>query len=263
MSFFGCREDGDEHHEGCDSRGNNSMHTHRRSPCNRGEPKSCIALEIIACTCPGREGFQNPACFRGAILLIIVAGLRLVRRTTGMLDIKDEVKAAVEAVSPVLADSRPRAAIITGSGLGGVIARGTLRASMKFEGVPGLPAPAVPGHGSTIGVIELNGKAFLFFGGRAHLYEGHSPASLGMAVRIAAALGVRTLVSACAVGALRPEFNLFARVEHGGSPAGGRTGNRGLNRRLRLGKRSVVRNSRGGANARDSRRRRRWYVASS
>jgi len=124
-----------------------------------------------------------------------------------MLDIKDEVKAAVEAVSPVLADSRPRAAIITGSGLGGVIARGTLRASMKFEGVPGLPAPAVPGHGSTIGVIELNGKAFLFFGGRAHLYEGHSPASLGMAVRIAAALGVRTLVSACAVGALRPEFN--------------------------------------------------------
>lgn len=55
------------------------------------------------------------------------------------------------------------------------------------------------------------------FSGRAHLYEGHSAQRLGMAVRIAAACDVETLVSTCAAGSLREEIQpggLVVIVDH-------------------------------------------------
>ncbi|HUX06926.1 MAG TPA: purine-nucleoside phosphorylase [Acidobacteriota bacterium] len=121
-----------------------------------------------------------------------------------MFDFKDELRVAVKAISSLLSDTPTKVALISGSGLGGVIDEAVLVSSVDYGRIPGLPVPAVPGHGRKVGIAEFGGRRVLFFGGRAHLYEGHPTQRLGMAVRIAAAVGVDTLVITCAAGALKP-----------------------------------------------------------
>jgi purine-nucleoside phosphorylase len=119
-----------------------------------------------------------------------------------MFDFTQELQAAAETIKPLLPDSPLCAAMVVGSGLGRLIEHGVISSSIDFSRIEGLPVPSVPGHGRMLGVAEFNGRSFLFFGGRAHFYEGHPVQRLGMAVRIADALEVRTLISTCSVGSL-------------------------------------------------------------
>jgi purine-nucleoside phosphorylase len=119
-----------------------------------------------------------------------------------IFDFEDELRDAVARIRPLLPDRSPRAVLIAGSGLGRLIDRGTLAEPVDISAIDGLPIPSVPGHGRMLGVLEFDGNSFLYFGGRAHYYEGHPPQRLGMAVRIADALGIRTLVSTCTVGSV-------------------------------------------------------------
>ncbi len=125
-----------------------------------------------------------------------------------MFDPSEEVAWALRVVKDSLPGPTPAAAIILGSGLGGLTSRGGCSASLAYGDIPGMPVPTVSGHEGSLSVLELGdgGGRFLCFSGRAHLYEGHPAQRLGMAVRIAAALGVGTLVATCAAGSLRAEL---------------------------------------------------------
>ena len=125
-----------------------------------------------------------------------------------MFDPSEEVAWALRVVKDSLPGPIPSTALILGSGLGGLASRGGCSASLAYGDIPGLPVPTVSGHEGSLSVLELGdgGGQFLCFSGRAHLYEGHPAQRLGMAVRIAAALGVGTLVATCAAGSLRAEL---------------------------------------------------------
>jgi purine-nucleoside phosphorylase len=100
----------------------------------------------------------------------------------------------------------PVAAIVLGSGLGGVLEvvgdavgrSGGLE--IAYGELPGFPTPSVPGHAGTLWLGELGDRPFVAFLGRIHHYE-HPMRMASLTARIAALLGARTIVLTAATGA--------------------------------------------------------------
>jgi purine-nucleoside phosphorylase len=105
-----------------------------------------------------------------------------------------------------LVDDSPVLAIILGSGLGGLVARIESPRSVPYQHIPGFAPPGVAGHAGELIAGHLAGRRVLTFGGRMHVYEGHTAAASALPVRIAAALGVRTLFVSNAAGGVRRTF---------------------------------------------------------
>jgi purine-nucleoside phosphorylase len=97
----------------------------------------------------------------------------------------------------------PRIAIVLGSGLGHVVDELTHAESIDFERVPGFPPTGVPGHAGRFVFGRMGGVDVLVQAGRYHLYEGHPPDVVAAPVRVAAELGVDTLVLTNAAGGIR------------------------------------------------------------
>jgi purine-nucleoside phosphorylase len=98
----------------------------------------------------------------------------------------------------------PRLAVVLGSGLGHLADELEDAATVSFAEVPGFPPATVPGHAGTFVAGRLDGAEVLFQRGRYHMYEGHSPAHVAAPTRVAAALGVESLVLTNAAGGVRP-----------------------------------------------------------
>lgn len=101
-------------------------------------------------------------------------------------------------------DLAPSVAVITGSGLGDAVAGIEAAASLSYEDLPGFPVPSVPGHAGRLVLGTLAGVPVAAFLGRIHYYEGHPLSLVTLPARLAAGLGVRTLVITAAVGGLDP-----------------------------------------------------------
>jgi len=102
--------------------------------------------------------------------------------------------------------SAPVAAIILGSGLGGLAERIEGARRIPFRDVPGFPQATVHGHAGVLIAGKLAGRPVLAMAGRFHLYEGHSPRLAGYAVRVLHALGAPTLFVSNAAGGINRNF---------------------------------------------------------
>ena len=102
--------------------------------------------------------------------------------------------------------SAPAAAIVLGSGLGGLAERIEGARRIPFREVPGFPQATVHGHAGVLIAGKLAGRPVLAMAGRFHLYEGHSPRLAGYAVRVLHALGARTLFVSNAAGGVNRNF---------------------------------------------------------
>jgi purine-nucleoside phosphorylase len=100
----------------------------------------------------------------------------------------------------------PRAAVVLGSGLGGVANNFRESASIAFSDVPKLAPPSVHGHGGRVAVGTWNNASALLVLGRLHFYEGHSPEVVTGTVCVAAELGVRRLILTNAAGGIHPSL---------------------------------------------------------
>ena len=98
----------------------------------------------------------------------------------------------------------PRVAVVLGSGLGGLVDSLERAVSIPFTDLPGLPRTSVVGHGGRYVAGRLAGLDVLLQAGRVHAYEGCSPDEVVAPVRIAAALGVETLLLTNAAGGIHP-----------------------------------------------------------
>jgi purine-nucleoside phosphorylase len=110
---------------------------------------------------------------------------------------------AADALRPHLGASAPRVACLLGSGLGRAAHSLDPRTTIPFAEIPGFPRPTVTGHTGELVIGMLAGVPLLAFAGRFHLYEGHTPAVVALPVRVAHALGVRTLLTCNAAGGIR------------------------------------------------------------
>ena len=102
---------------------------------------------------------------------------------------------------------KPRAAVVLGSGLGGVTAGFEVVASVPYAEVPGLPPPTVAGHSGRLSVGTWAGVPAVVCSGRVHFYEGHPWDRVTRLVELVADLGVRTLLLTNAAGGIRRDLN--------------------------------------------------------
>lgn len=100
---------------------------------------------------------------------------------------------------------QPRVAVVLGSGLGESLLESVEADEVfVFQALPGFPASQVPGHEGRLLLGHVHGLQAAVFAGRIHYYEGHGMAGATLIPRLAAALGVTTLVLTNAAGGLDP-----------------------------------------------------------
>lgn len=114
---------------------------------------------------------------------------------------------AADLVRARLGAEPPVAAIILGSGLGGLANRLTDIARVPFAEIPGFPTATVAGHAGELLAGRLAGRPVLALAGRFHMYEGHAAALAAFPTRVLHALGAQTLIVSNAAGGIRRSLN--------------------------------------------------------
>jgi purine-nucleoside phosphorylase len=115
-------------------------------------------------------------------------------------------RVAADAIRPRLGGHAPVAAVILGSGLGGLADEIDAVARIPFAEIPGFPAATVAGHAGALIAGRLGGKFVLALAGRFHMYEGHTAALAAFPTRVVHALGAPTLIVTNAAGGVNRLF---------------------------------------------------------
>ena len=113
--------------------------------------------------------------------------------------VADELRARLGVEAPV-------AAIVLGSGLGGLAACLDRPRSVPYGEIPGFAVPSVSGHAGVLMSGRLGEREVLALAGRFHMYEGYPAAATGFPVRVAHALGAPVLLVSNAAGGIRRSF---------------------------------------------------------
>lgn len=113
---------------------------------------------------------------------------------------------AVAALSAFLAGRKPVALIVLGSGLGDLADHLDGATRLAYRDIPGFPIPTVDGHKGELVLGQLAGRNVLAQAGRFHMYEGHDAGTSALAIRIAAAVGIHTILLTNAAGGIRRTF---------------------------------------------------------
>ncbi|MEK7450221.1 MAG: purine-nucleoside phosphorylase [Planctomycetota bacterium] len=113
-------------------------------------------------------------------------------------------------------NSRPETALILGSGWsasGGLDNDFTIAQIIPYQNIPFWPVPTTKGHAPTpsgqtgkLFVVQLDYKPILILSGRAHYYEGFSPAEIVYPVEVLSHLGIKQLIVTNAAGGINPAF---------------------------------------------------------
>lgn len=99
---------------------------------------------------------------------------------------------------------RPDAAIILGTGLGGLAQRIDVEATIDYGDIPGFPLSTVESHAGRLLCGRLSGKTVVAMQGRFHRYEGYTLQQVTFPVRVLRALGAETLIVSNACGGMHP-----------------------------------------------------------
>jgi purine-nucleoside phosphorylase len=113
-----------------------------------------------------------------------------------------EAKRYIEERTPL----RPSIGVVLGSGLGAFAGELTERTEIPYTEIPGWPASTAVGHAGKLTVGKLGSLGVAVMAGRAHLYEGYSPAQVTYGVRVLGAIGVRSMLFTNAAGGINLEL---------------------------------------------------------
>jgi purine-nucleoside phosphorylase len=119
--------------------------------------------------------------------------------------------AAVETIRS-LTDRKPRIAVVLGSGLGAFADELTDAVSIPYSAIPGWPVSTAAGHAGKLVFGKLGQLDIAVLAGRAHLYEGYTPAQVTFGVRVLHQLGVRAIVFTNASGGINLSYSQGALV---------------------------------------------------
>ncbi|MGD9941309.1 MAG: purine-nucleoside phosphorylase, partial [Clostridia bacterium] len=105
------------------------------------------------------------------------------------------------AAAAIPAGFRPKAAVVLGSGLSGIV-DGLGYQEISYSAIPEFPKPTVQGHK---GVLCLSGRNAIM-AGRFHYYEGHPMDDVVLPIFVLRAIGVETLILTNAAGGVNREY---------------------------------------------------------
>jgi purine-nucleoside phosphorylase len=106
----------------------------------------------------------------------------------------------------------PRIAVVLGSGLGAFADVLADAVSIRYSEIPGWPASTAVGHSGKLVFGRLGKLDIAVMAGRAHLYEGYSPAQVTFGVRVLHRLGARSVVFTNAAGGINLSYRQGALV---------------------------------------------------
>lgn len=101
---------------------------------------------------------------------------------------------------------KPDVLIILGTGLGNLARELDAEVTISYEDIPHFPVSTVESHSGKLLFGTLGGKNVVLMQGRFHYYEGYSMQEIGFPVRVAQALGARTLLVSNAAGGMNPLY---------------------------------------------------------
>lgn len=99
-----------------------------------------------------------------------------------------------------------KAAIVLGSGLGGLVAELSNPLHIRYADLPGFPKSGVSGHAGEVVVGHLSGKLVMALAGRAHYYEQGNAAAMRPVLETLKALGFEILILTNAAGSVREDM---------------------------------------------------------
>jgi purine-nucleoside phosphorylase len=112
----------------------------------------------------------------------------------------EAARLAAQAIRQRIGDRVPQAAIVLGSGLGGLADEIGAATRIAYREIPGFPTATVAGHASALIAGELAGKFVVALAGRFHMYEGHDVRLAAFPARVVHALGAKTFIVSNAAG---------------------------------------------------------------
>ncbi|HWH51477.1 MAG TPA: purine-nucleoside phosphorylase, partial [Gemmatimonadaceae bacterium] len=113
-----------------------------------------------------------------------------------------EARVAADLIRSRIGPHAPVAAIVLGSGLGGLADDIEPVATIPYREIPGFPSATVAGHAGALIAGNLAGRAVLALAGRFHVYEGHDVRLAAFPARVMHAVGAPTLIVSNAAGGL-------------------------------------------------------------
>ena len=116
---------------------------------------------------------------------------------------RERLALAVDAVRTRWSHT-PEAAVILGTGLGGLADRMSVDAAIPYDEIPGMPLSTVESHAGRLLCGTLAGRRVIAMQGRFHRYEGYTLSEVVFPVRLLRALGARTLLVSNACGGMHP-----------------------------------------------------------
>jgi purine-nucleoside phosphorylase len=96
----------------------------------------------------------------------------------------------------------PDVAVVLGSGLGAFAEELSGQVYIPYPDIPGWPCSTAVGHAGKLILGRLDRTRLAVMAGRAHLYEGYSPAEVTYGVRVLGSVGVRSIVFTNAAGGI-------------------------------------------------------------
>lgn len=118
-------------------------------------------------------------------------------------------ESAAQTVAAIRARSSlvPEAAIILGTGLGGLAAKIEIEQAIEYDALPHFPVSTVESHHGRLLLGTLGGRPVVAMQGRFHLYEGYRAIEVAFPVRVMHMLGARELYVSNACGGMNPTFH--------------------------------------------------------
>ena len=116
---------------------------------------------------------------------------------------------AVEAAADVVRarfGATPDAAIVLGTGLGGLAREIDVAVAIDYADIPGFPLSTVESHAGRLLCGTLGGRTVVAMQGRFHRYEGYTLQQATFPIRVLRALGAETLIVSNACGGMRSEW---------------------------------------------------------
>ncbi len=104
--------------------------------------------------------------------------------------------------------SRPRTAIILGTGLGRLATEIEISDAFSYRDIPNFPVSTVEGHSGRLLFGRLGGCEVMALEGRFHFYEGYDMKQVTFPVRVMHELGIDLLLVSNASGGVNPDFEI-------------------------------------------------------
>jgi purine-nucleoside phosphorylase len=122
-----------------------------------------------------------------------------------MLDLFDKINESVAFIREQWSGV-PKAGIILGTGLGPLVEKIDVEASIDYGDIPNFPKSTALSHKGRLVCGKLNGLPVVAMEGRLHMYEGYPLKEITLPIRVMKALGADLLVCSNAVGGLNPYY---------------------------------------------------------